>query len=222
MGLRAQWKSPPREDTQTTWAEALQRHGLHTLLGVVWAAGVYWLNPPFLLWLLPVVGALMLSIPMSVYSSRIALGKRLRRAGLFLIPEEADSPEELRRMQEHLRRAPPPPGFVEAVVDPLANALACASANVRQFQPPAFRQVAQQLVDHAVKLGPQALSAKQKAVLLGDAPALSRLHFQVWASPDAHPQWFANMPAAVERRAAPRAAAAPAPAPRALTHAAAG
>ena len=222
MGLRAQWKSPPREDTQTTWAEALQRHGLHTLLGVVWAAGVYWLNPSFLLWLLPVVGALMLSIPMSVYSSRIALGKLLRKAGFFLIPEEANSPEELRRMQEHLRRAPPPPGFVEAVVDPLANALACASGNVRQFQPPAFRHVAQQLVDEAVKLGPQALSAKQKAALLGDAPALSRLHFQVWASPDAHPQWFANMPAAVERRAKSRDAAALAPAPRVLAHAAAG
>jgi len=122
----------------------------------------------------------------------------------------------LRSMQEHLRRAPPAPGFIEAVVDPLANALACASGNVRQSQPPAFRQAAQQLVDEAVRIGPQALSAKQKSALLGDAPALSRLHFQVWASPDAHPKWFSNTPAATERRAVPRAA------PRMLTQAAAG
>jgi membrane glycosyltransferase len=215
-GLRAQWKSPPREDAETTWGEALRRHGLHSLLGVVWAVGVYWLNPSYLLWLMPVVGALMLSIPVSVYSSRVSLGTRLRKAGFFLIPEEVDSPEELRRMQEHLRRAPPSPGFIDAVVDPLANALACAAGNVRQSQPPAFRQAAQQLVDEAVKVGPHALSAKQKAALLGDAPALSRLHFQVWASADASPAWFGNNPVAIERRAAPRAA------PRVLTHAAAG
>jgi len=216
VGLRVQWKSPPREDAETTWGEALQRHGMHTLLGVVWAAGVYWLNPSFLLWLLPVVGALMLSVPMSVYSSRISLGKRLRKAGFFVIPEEKNPPEELRRMQEHLRRAAPSPGFVEAVVDPLANALACASGNVRQAQPAAFRDAVQKLVEEAVKVGPQALSAKQKGMLLGDAPALSRLHFQVWASPDAHPGWFGNAPVAVERRATPREL------PRMLTHAAAG
>jgi len=215
-GLRAQWKSPPREDAETTWGEALQRHGLHTLLGVVWAAGVYWLNPSFLLWLLPVVGALMLSVPMSVYSSRISLGKLLRRAGFFIIPEEKNPPEELRRMQEHLRGAAPSPGFIEAVVDPLANALACASGNVRHAQPAAFRELVQRLVDEAVKVGPQALSAKQKGMLLGDAPALSRLHFQVWASPGAHPGWFGNAPVAVERRSVPRGA------PGMLTHAAAG
>lgn len=119
-------------------------------------------------------------------------------------------------MQEHLRRAPPSPGFAEAVVDPLANALACASGNVRQSQPPAFRQAAQQLVEQAVKIGPDGLSARQKAALLGDAPALSRLHFQVWASADANPAWFGNRPVAAERRVVPRDV------PRVLTHAAAG
>jgi membrane glycosyltransferase len=189
-GLRAQWKSPPREDAETTWDEALQRHGFHTLIGVVWAAGVYWLNPSFLWWLLPVVGALMLSIPMSVYSSRISLGRGLFRAGLFVIPEEAAPPAELRRMQAHLRRAAPLPGFVEAVVDPLEHALACASANMRRSQPAALRESRQQLIDKAVSHGPAALSSAQKAALLGDPLALSRLHFQVWASPAAHADWF--------------------------------
>jgi membrane glycosyltransferase len=214
-GLRAQWKSPPREDAETTWGEALQRHGLHTLLGVVWAGGVYWLNPSFLIWLLPVVGALMLSIPMSVYSSRVALGQRLRNWGFFLIPEEVRPPEELRRMQAHVLRAAPVPGFVDAVVDPLENALACASGNVRQARPPALRDAAMRLVGEAVRIGPDALTAKQKAALLGDAPALSRLHFEVWDSPDAHPAWFGNLPAPVAERT--KAAS-----PTVLTHAAAG
>jgi membrane glycosyltransferase len=217
-GLRAQWKSPPREDAQTNWGEALRRHGIHTLIGVAWAAGVYWLNPSFLLWLMPVVGALMLSIPLSVYSSRISLGKRLRRLGMFLIPEEASPPVELRRMQELLRRAPPSPGFVDAVVDPLANALACAAGNVRQAQPATLREGALKRVDEALRVGPRGLSDRQKSVLLSDALALSRLHFQVWASPQAHASWF-------EREPAPQTERAPAPlppAPLGLAPAAAG
>jgi membrane glycosyltransferase len=194
VGLRAQWKSPPREDAETTWGEALRRHSLHTLLGVVWAAGVYWLNPSFLWWLLPVAGALMLSIPMSVYSSRISLGRWLRRAGLFVIPEEASPPEELHRMQTHLRRAAPLPGFAEAVVDPLAHALACASGNARRSQPAALRESRQQLIQEAVASGPEALGNAQRAALLGDPLALSRLHFHVWASSQAHPSWFGEPP----------------------------
>jgi len=202
-GLRAQWKSPPREDTETTWRDALNRHGVHTLLGVVWAAGVYWLNPSFLWWLLPVVGALMISIPMSVYSSRISLGRGMRRAGLFVIPEEADAPGELRSMQAHLARAAPLPGFVDAVVDPLAHALACASANMRRSQPAAVGEARRRLVRDAVVGGPDALSMAQKAALLGDPLTLSRLHFQVWTSAQAHPAWLGNTHA-VERRRAPQ------------------
>ena len=45
-----------------------------------WGAAVYWLAPSYIWWLLPVVGALALSIPISVYSSRVSLGRALRRA----------------------------------------------------------------------------------------------------------------------------------------------
>ena len=86
-GWAVQWKSPPREDAQTTWSDALRRHGWHSLLGVVWAGGVYWLNPAFLWWLLPVVGALIISIPISVYSSRVSLGRRPRRCASSSSPK---------------------------------------------------------------------------------------------------------------------------------------
>jgi membrane glycosyltransferase len=74
----AQWKSPAREDSETTWGQAARRHGWHTLLGVLWAGGVYWLNPSFLEWWLPVVGALMLR-SRSVYTSRVSLGRGCAR-----------------------------------------------------------------------------------------------------------------------------------------------
>ncbi len=94
-GWTVQWKSPPRDENETSWDEALRHHGLHTLLGLVWAALVYWLNPAFLWWLLPVVGALIVSVPISVYSSRVSLGRRLRDTGFFVIPQESNPPPEL-------------------------------------------------------------------------------------------------------------------------------
>lgn len=125
-GWTIQWQSPPREDAATGWGTAVRRHGWHTLLGSMWAAGVYWLNPSVLWWLLPIVGALMLSIPISVYSSSARLGRLARKAGFFLIPEEANPPEELRRVAEELEYAGTPPDFAEAVADPSLNALTCA------------------------------------------------------------------------------------------------
>jgi membrane glycosyltransferase len=189
VGWAIQWKSPSREDAETTWREALRRHGAHTLLGVLWAAGVYWLNPSFLWWLLPIVGALMLSIPLSVFTSRLGLGRRLRSAGLFLIPEESRPPTEIRAMMQAVAAAAAPPGFVDAVVDPATNALACAAAVARFTRIGQLPNPRLQKVDVALVEGPNALSAGAKLRLLGDPIALSRLHWRVWTSPDAHVAW---------------------------------
>jgi len=188
-GRSMPWKSPPREDAETTWSEALRRHGAHTLLGSVWAGVVYWLNPAYLWWLLPVVGALILSIPISVYSSRVALGKQARARQLFLIPEESHPPQELRSTWRATRRAAPLPDFIATVIDPLANALACASHVVRTKQPRLIRNARFRLAQIALKQGPDALSAREKITLLSDPLALSQLHFDAWTAPDAHPAW---------------------------------
>lgn len=190
LGIGVGWKSPPREDAETGWGEAFKRHGLHTLFGLVWAGTVYWLNPKFLGWLAPVVGALILSIPLSVWSSRVAPGRFMRRARYFLIPEEAVPPRELRWTQAGVRRAPPAPGFVQAVVDPVVNALVCSAARIRPRLSPAQREARRQLVEKALTAGPGALDAVQKNILLGDAEALSRLHFLVWSRSDAHATWL--------------------------------
>jgi membrane glycosyltransferase len=189
LGRTVQWKSPPREDAETTWGEALQRHGWHTLLGIAWAAGVYWLNPSFLWWLLPVVGALMLSIPLSVYSSRASLGRLLRKARLFMIPEESWPPREIRSARKGMKQAAPVSGFVQAVVDPVTNALACASGAARLRPSDAIRNERGRLVQAALVKGPKALSAREQMTLLNDPLALSRLHFQVWVAPEAAPVW---------------------------------
>lgn len=189
-GWSIQWQSPPREDAVTSWCEARQRHGAHTLLGLAWAGVVYWLNPSFLWWLLPVVGALILSIPISVYSSRISLGRYLRKVSFFLIPEEVKPPQELRWVQKNLESMPAMPGFIQAVTDPAANAITCALGKVRPRQSAAIYAHRLRLIDEALRNGPDTLSNEQKMILLGDPIALSDLHFQVWSSLLVHPAWL--------------------------------
>ena len=190
-GLHVHWNSPPREDSQTTWGEALRRHGVHTLIGIAWGAGIYWVHPPYTWWLLPVVGALALSMPVSVYSSRVSLGRAMRRAGLLLIPEESDPPRELRVLHAHAARHDRAPDFVRAVVDPEVNALAiaCAGSSARARHRSGVSSRYDDLIAAAVEHGPGVLTEPQKLALLTDPLLLSRLHAQVVTSSDAHPAW---------------------------------
>ena len=188
-GWGISWKSPPREDAETTWGEAFRRHGWHTALGLVWGAGVYYLSPGFIWWLLPIVGSLALSIPLSVMLSRVSLGRAARRAGLFMIPEETNMPREIVETQQHVEAAQETPGFADAVVDPVTNALMCATATARKVMPEPARLQHASLVQHALTHGPNSLSPAQKHVLLGDPFALSKLHELVWGSPLADAAW---------------------------------
>jgi membrane glycosyltransferase len=189
MGRRVRWRSPSRDDSETTWRDALQRHGVHTLLGVAWALFVGWLSPAYLWWLLPVVGALILSVPLSVYTSRVTLGRRLRRRRFFLIPEEARPPAVIRATRKYVKRALPPADAESAVVDPVLNALTCAQGVARLELPVAALREREALVQRALRQGLGALTAAQRAMLIGDPIALSRLHRGVWTDPDAGAAW---------------------------------
>jgi len=183
-GLRLAWRSPSRDDAETTWGHAFRHHGLQTLLGVAWVAFVAWLDPLFLTWVLPVAGALIVSIPLSVYTSRVSLGRRARRAGLFLIPEEVHPPREMRATRRYDRAAPAPPTFADAAVDPYVNALFCAIANDRRQLPESIQRDHAALARDAVEKGPAALDAEAKVRLLSDPLALSWVHSQLWLAHD--------------------------------------
>jgi len=190
--LQLHWKSPPREDAETTWAEAARRHGVHTFFGLGWGVVVYWVAPSYIWWLLPVVGALVLSIPISVYSSRVSLGRALRRAHLFVIPEEADPPRELWTVRTSAERAGKAPGFVDAVVDPELNAVAGAAVPRPGRASERARARWSRTIAAAMAHGPDTLSDRQKRLVLTDPVVLSQLHLQVSTSPAAHPAWRAT------------------------------
>ncbi len=192
LGWSATWNSPQRDNGITTWGDATRRHGWQALLGMVWMAGVAWLDPNFLWWLSPIVVSLMLSIPVSVFSSRLSLGLGSKKAKLFLIPEESNPPQELlstyaytRHNREHAMEN----GFVEAVLRPFPNALACAMATARHGQAPLLEQARQRALNEALELGPKKLDGKRKLALLSDPVLLARLHAQLWQQAEQHPLW---------------------------------
>ena len=162
---------------------------LHTLFGVAWAAGVYWLEPSYAWWLLlPVVGALALSIPLSVYSSRVALGRRC--AAQAAVDSRGDGPAGGAPRRAHAHAAGMAlPGFIDAVVDPGVNATACA-ASVPPCGCPRVRSCAAIGPSRRPsRAGPSALTDGQKLFFLKDPVALAQLHFEVWTSPAAHASW---------------------------------
>jgi membrane glycosyltransferase len=190
-GWDGRWKSPSREDAETAWGEAIRRHGVHTLVGVVWLTGVFLLDVAYVWWLVPVPGALALSIPISVWSSRVSLGRALRRATLFATPEELDPPRELRIMRTHVAAGDTGSTFVDAVVDPVANATISATAGSHVRLSRSARRRRARTVAAAVEAGPQLMTNAEKLFFLADPIALSQLHRMVWTSPMAHPSWLA-------------------------------
>ncbi len=192
LGWAATWNSPQRDDDSTPWIEGVKRHGSQTLLGVGWAALVIWLNPSFLWWLTPIVGSLILSIPVSVISSRTNLGLAARDEKLFLIPEEYDTPQELVSTDQYThenRWHALKDGFVRAVVDPQQNALAYSMGTSRHGEAIPVENMREVRVAKALENGPEKLDNNARMNLLSDPVALSRLHDQVWSSQN--PSWLA-------------------------------
>jgi membrane glycosyltransferase len=189
MGWALRWKSPAREDSETTPGEAFRHHGFHTLVGLVWGGGIFWLNPTFLPWLLPIVGSLVVAIPVSVYSSKVSHGVRFRLKKLFVIPEEATAPVELMATVNHLNTKSASRSFVDAVTDPLLNGVMCATGKLHTSRSPAANHLREKMIEALLLKGPTAVPDVQKNVLLADPIFLSRLHFDVWTSTQANGAW---------------------------------
>lgn len=99
LGLPLQWKSPPREAEQLAWRDAARPLAPLSLLAALALAGALWLDAGIALWLAPVALPLVLAVPLTVWGSRPAAGRALKRAGLLLTPEETATPGVLRRAE---------------------------------------------------------------------------------------------------------------------------
>ena len=193
LGRTVGWRSQGREDAETSWREALRHHWIDTLVASAWGSGLYLMNPDYFWWVTPIVGALILSVPTSVLASRVSLGARARRWGLFLIPEEVDPPSELRDLAAYVaaseadarqRPAAERDGLAGAIADPLRNALHRAFLGAPRRLAAAIRAARAALLERAVSDGPRALSPHERRQLLVDPQVVERLHERVWALPE--------------------------------------
>ena len=104
-GLKLEWKSPPREAVAVPWAFALKQLAPMSAVIVALAAGIALIDVSALVWLLPVGLPLLLSVPMTVVTSRVGVGQTMRAHNYLLIPEENKSPAVLRRAWLHAGQA---------------------------------------------------------------------------------------------------------------------
>ena len=100
------WHAQERGDRGIGLAEALRRHAGHVLIGLTWGALILEFAPRYIGWLLPVIAGMVLSVPLTMLTSRVAPGQWLRRHRLLLTPEESDPPAELAALQNRLAQSP--------------------------------------------------------------------------------------------------------------------
>ena len=104
FGRQIKWISQRRNDSETDWREAVRQHGVSTLIALIWMAGALYWNATLAWWLLPVSISLLLAVPLSVYSSRIGLGRAIKRWQLFCIPEEKVPPPVVQLLAKSLAK----------------------------------------------------------------------------------------------------------------------
>jgi len=184
MGRQIKWGPQCRTSNETGWTEAIRLHGFSTLLALGWIGGMSWVNPRVSMWLLPVASALILSIPLAVFSSRASLGRAVRRWRLFLIPEELAPPQVIYDLQigvtERERHDWEPQGFMRAAVDPEANAVHLGFLRGKTPKSPDARARNQSLKEKILKEGADSLNRSERAYLLRDAAIMAALHHGLW------------------------------------------
>jgi membrane glycosyltransferase len=128
LGRSIEWGAQNRGDQGIAWRTAIGAHWGQTLLGLAIGALTLAIDLNLFWWLSPLVLGLLLAIPIAQLSSRLDLGMRSGRLGLFLIPEEVATPRVIARANElHARLAletpAPRDGLAWVLGDPLANAV---------------------------------------------------------------------------------------------------
>lgn len=201
VGMGVGWGTQNRAADGTEWGYAIRRHWGHMLVGGFWGGLVFWLDEITFWWFLPVLAGMILSVPLSVLTSRSNWGHRARQVGLFLVPEEVAPPPEIvtlrLRMDEMeqggetaIRDANS--GLADAVLNPYVNAVHVSLLREKRLNPVYKESLAKLgvgteavrgLGEKLLAAGPDALTASQKMLVLSDAETMSWLHRWAWLRP---------------------------------------
>jgi membrane glycosyltransferase len=207
MGKDINWGSQKRAADGTSWGYALRRHWGHMATGIIWALAIIWgvlalrVDATIFWWFAPVLLGMVVSVPLSVLTSRSAAGQRAKEMGLFLTPEETNPPDEIvqlrARMAAHEQtrngtKPVPNAELADVILDPYINAIHVSLLRENRLNPiyaaalghlGAGRPGVRRLGERLLALGPEALDSPQKLLLLSDADIMSWLHRRAWIRP---------------------------------------
>ncbi len=185
-GRSVEWRPQRRGEGSVRLRDAARDCALHTAGGFAAGAATALLAPAMFWWTLPISLGLVASAPMSAMLASAGLGRRLRRLGIFVTPQEAEPPEVLRRQHRHLRDVPdllgsdPETRFRMVIADPVLNAL--HRAVLAATSPPGAPSPRLPEVRRAVLEDPSCrLRREDKLALLADGESLRVLHAGAWA-----------------------------------------
>lgn len=176
------WATQNRGDKGTSFKEAVTRHIWHTLLGIVTTIVIWFYAHSLFWWMLPITIGLMLSVPISMISSRVAAGKWFKERHYFIIPEEADEPHILRRAKKFAEelgaKVPAQSGMELVVSDSVMNALHIAMLPINGPAPEFSKEVSQNAqikLENYLTYGKEMdLSRDEELSLLYDASLLAQ------------------------------------------------
>lgn len=94
------WNAQDRGDRGITFREALSRHKWHVVIGLVWGGVILAIAPRYIWWMSPILGGLLLSVPLTMLTSLSSAGLWMRRRGLLMTPEETETPPELKALEK--------------------------------------------------------------------------------------------------------------------------
>jgi membrane glycosyltransferase len=99
FGRSVTWSGQNRDRLGISFLSATKAMGVQTVIGFTLATIIFLgAGGETLLWALPVVAGLCLSIPFTVFTASAAFGRWSARSGIFAIPEEGHLPRVLSRL----------------------------------------------------------------------------------------------------------------------------
>lgn len=179
-GKDSGWNTQNRGDDETCFRDAFARHIWHTILGILTTIVVLLYASTLFWWMLPITLGLMLSIPISILSSKLSLGLWSKKHNLFLVPEELNLPSIFKRsthFEKQLTKILPEAFGVELVIDDkLFNALhiymLAYNGPVPDLPNSALTQAQIKLDSYITHGAPMCLSKEEELSLLYNAKVL--------------------------------------------------
>ncbi|BDS06091.1 glucans biosynthesis glucosyltransferase H [Oceaniferula spumae] len=209
IGRSVGWSAQRRGAQGTSWDDAFAAHGAQSLIGILTSILAILIDPILFWWMSPVLIGLVLSIPVSVITSRLDLGLNAKHDGLFLVPVEYDAPREVREALdfEAVERKEFA-GLTAAVLDPYLNAVHVSLlrknrhrllrgskvyGDVDESKIPNEEKcdTRRYLAGRLLREGPSSLRTEEIFMVLSDIDSMLLLHREAWLRPDSYlaPWW---------------------------------